>query len=49
MIELRGPKAIDTCLYPLRKIEIYDPETEEVLVFLTNNLKLGDTIIAVII
>jgi len=37
MVELRGPKAIEKCPYPLRRIEVYDPETEEVLVFLTNN------------
>ncbi len=48
MIELRGPKAIEKCPYPLRRIEVYDPETEEVLVFLTNNLKLGATTIAAI-
>jgi Domain of unknown function (DUF4372)/Transposase DDE domain len=48
MIELRGPKAIEKCPYPLRRIEVYDPEAEEVLVFLTNNLKLGATTIAAI-
>ncbi len=48
MIELRGPKAIEKCPYPLRRIKVYDPETEEVLVFLTNNLKLGATTIAAI-
>jgi hypothetical protein len=48
MIELRGPKAIEKCPHPLRRIEVYDPETEEVLVFLTNNLKLGATIIAAV-
>jgi hypothetical protein len=48
LIELRGPKAIDKCPYPLRRIEVYDPETKEVLVFLTNNLKLGATTIAAI-
>jgi transposase len=48
MIELRGPKAIEKCPYPLRRIGVYDPETEEVLVFLTNNLKLGATTIAAI-
>ena len=48
MIELRGPKAIETCPHPLRRIEVYDPETEKVLVFLTNNLKLGATTIAAI-
>jgi hypothetical protein len=48
MIELRGPKAIEKCPYPLRRIEVYDPEKEEVLVLLTNNLKLGATTIAAI-
>ena len=48
MIELRGPKAIEKCPYPLRRIEVYDPETGEVLVFLTNNMKLGATTIAAI-
>src|SRR5512143_1782654 len=48
MIELRGPKAIEKCPYPLRRIEVYDPETEQVLVFLTNNLNLGATTIAAI-
>jgi hypothetical protein len=48
MIELRGPKAIEKCPYPLRRIEVYDPETGEILVFLTNNLKLGATTIAAI-
>ena len=48
MIELRGTKAIEKCPYPLRRIEVYDPQTEQVLVFLTNNLKLGATTIAAI-
>jgi IS4 transposase len=48
LIELRGAKAIEKCPYPLRRIEVYDPETEEVLVFLTNHLKLGATTIAAI-
>lgn len=48
LIELRGTKAIEKCPYPLRRIEVYDPETEEVLVFLTNHLKLGATTIAAI-
>jgi hypothetical protein len=48
MIELRGPKAIEKCPYPLRRVEVYDPEAEEVLVFLTNNLKLAATTIAAI-
>jgi len=48
MVELRGPKAIEKCPYPLRRIEVYDPETEEVLVFLTNHMNLGATTIAAI-
>jgi len=48
MIELRGPQAIEKCPHPLRRIEVYDPETQEVLVFLTNNLNLGATTIAAI-
>jgi len=48
MIELRGLKAIEKCPYPLRRIEVFDSETKEVLVFLTNNLKLGATTIAAI-
>jgi len=48
MIELRGPNAIEKCPYPLRRIEVFDPETKEVLVFLTNNLKLGATTITAI-
>jgi len=48
MIELRRPKAIEKCPYPLRRIEVYDPQKEEVLVFQTNNLDLGATTIAAI-
>jgi hypothetical protein len=48
MIELRGPRAIEKCPYPLRRIEVYDPETQEVLVFLTNHMNLGATTIAAI-
>jgi len=48
MIEFRGAKAIEKCPSPLRRIEVYDSETEQVLVFLTNNLKLGATTIAAI-
>jgi hypothetical protein len=48
LIELRGTKAIEKCPYPLRRIEVEDPETGEILVFLTNHLKLGATTIAAI-
>jgi IS4 transposase len=48
LIELRGIKALEKCPYPLRRIEFYDPEKEEILVFLTNHLTLGTTTIAAI-
>lgn len=48
LIELRGIKALEKCPYPLRRIEFYDPEKEEILVFLTNHLTLGATTIAAI-
>ena len=46
LIEFKDPKAREKCPYPLRRIEVFDPEKKEVLVFLTNNLKLGATTIA---
>ncbi len=48
LIELRGPKAIEKCPYPLRRIEVEDPETGEILVFVTNHFDLGATTIAAI-
>jgi len=48
LIELRGPNALEKCPHPLRRIEVYDPEKKEVLVFLTNNMTLGSTTIAAI-
>ena len=47
-IELRGLKAQDKCPYPLRLIEVYVPETDETLVFITNHHDLGATTIAAI-
>ena len=47
-IELRGFKAQDKCPYPLRLIEVYNPETEEIWVLITNNHDLGATTIAAI-
>jgi hypothetical protein len=47
-IELRGPKAIEKCPYPLRRIEAEDPETGEILVFITNQMDLGASTIAAI-
>jgi len=48
MIELRGPKAIEKCPHPLRRIEVYDSEQDKILVFLTNHMTLGATTIAAI-
>jgi IS4 transposase len=47
-IELRGPKTIERCPYPLRRIEVQDPETGEIVVFLTNNFDLGASTIGAI-
>ena len=47
-IELRGPKAIERCPYPLRRIEAEDPETGEILVFITNHIGLGASTIAAV-
>jgi hypothetical protein len=47
-IELRGPKAIEKCSYPLRRIEVQGPDPGEILVFLTNNFDLGASTIAAI-
>jgi hypothetical protein len=47
-IELRGLKAQDKCPYPLRLIEVYDPETGEIWVFITNNHDLGASTIAAV-
>jgi len=48
LIEFRGPGALEKCPYPLRRIEAYDPETQKILVFLTNQLEWGATTIAAI-
>jgi hypothetical protein len=48
IIELTGPKAFEKCPYRLRRIEFYDPEKEELLVFLTNHMTLGASTIATI-
>lgn len=47
-IELRGPKAIEKCPYPLRRIEVEDPETGQLLVLITNHHALGASTIAAI-
>jgi hypothetical protein len=48
LIELRGLGALHKCPYPLRRIEAYDPETDRVLIFLTNQLEFGATTISAI-
>ncbi len=48
IILLTGVKAEEKCPYPLRRVEVYDAEKEQTLVFLTNNLKLGATNISAI-
>ena len=48
LIELRGYGAQEKCPYPLRRIEVYDPSTQQVWVFLTNHLDWGATTIAAI-
>ena len=48
IIELRGVGAFEKCPYQLRRIEFYNHEKEEVLVFLTNHLALGASTVAAI-
>jgi len=48
LIELTGRGAPAKCPYPLRRVEVEDPETGETLVFLTNHLAFGTTTIAAI-
>ncbi len=45
-IELRGPKAVEKCPFPLRRIEVENPEKGEILVFITNQVHLGSSTIA---
>lgn len=48
VIGLTGIDAWEKCPYPLRRVELYSPEREEVLVFLTNHFGFGATTIAAI-
>jgi hypothetical protein len=48
IIELSGVGAFEKCPYKLRRIEFYDEKTQEILVFLTNHLKLSAMTIAAI-
>ena len=47
-IKLTGVKAFERCPYRLRRIEFYNAEKDEILVFLTNNMKLGASTVAAI-
>lgn len=47
-IRLTGIGAQDKCPYLLRRVEVYNPEKDEVLVFLTNHFGFGATTIAAI-
>jgi hypothetical protein len=46
LIALTGTGAGAKCPYPLRRVEVADPETGDTLVFLTNHLTFGATTIA---
>jgi hypothetical protein len=48
IIELKGVGAYEKCPYKLRRIEFYNAEKKEILVFLTNHLTLGASTIAAI-
>jgi len=46
LISLTGVRTVAKCPYPLRVVEVTDPETGDPLVFLTNQLTFGPTTIA---
>lgn len=48
IIYLSGQGAAAKCPHRLRRIEVYDPQRDKVLVFLTNHLQFGATTIAAI-
>ena len=48
IIRLTGAGAVEKCPHELRRIEVYDAERDELLVFLTNHLTFGATTIAAI-
>ncbi len=48
VIRLTGVGAADKCPHLLRRVEVYDPEKDVTLVFLTNHLRFGATTIAAI-
>jgi IS4 transposase len=48
IIRLIGVGAEERCPHPLRRIEVYHPEKDEILVFLTNHLGFGASTVAAI-
>ena len=48
VIRLTGAAAETRCPHDLRRVEVYDPDKDETLVFLTNHLAFGATTIAAI-
>jgi len=48
VIRLSGARTASQCPHLLRRIEVWDPSTDKVLIFLTNHLQLGATTIAAI-
>jgi Transposase DDE domain/Domain of unknown function (DUF4372) len=48
IIHLASARAAKACPFVLRRVEVYDPATEQVLVFLTNDAGLGATTVAAI-
>jgi hypothetical protein len=48
IITVSGPGAYEKCPYQLRRIEFYNVEKQEIMVFLTNHLKLAAATIAAI-
>jgi hypothetical protein len=48
IIHLAGAQAAKACPAALRRVEVWDPVTEQVLVFLTNDAGLGATTVAAI-
>jgi hypothetical protein len=48
LIQFTDPASREKCPYPLRLVQVYDPEKEEVYFFLTNHMDLGATTIAAI-
>ena len=48
IIRLTGVGAVEKCPRLLRRVEVYDPEQDTTLVFLTNHLAFGATTVAAI-